>query len=129
MSNIVAICFIFFIKVFIKMDIELLNDLKNVEIQEGYTLKYIQSYELINIISTAIKYLSKTTNTKYNVMYGIHNPITLAVQMFIDGKFDNTLIERNISKERTELLRVSDLKIDQHQLETYWNQVNSIEDI
>lgn len=111
------------------MDIELLNDLKNVEIQEGYTLKYIQSYELINIISTAIKYLSKTTNTKYNVMYGIHNPITLAVQMFIDGKFDNTLIERNISKERTELLRVSDLKIDQHQLETYWNQVNSIEDI
>lgn len=123
------ICFIFFIKVFIKMDIELLDDLKNVEIQEGYTLKYIQSYELINIISTAIKYLSKTTNTKYNVMYGIHNPITLAVQMFIDGKFDNTLIERNISKERTELLRVSDLKIDQHQLETYWNQVNSIEDI
>lgn len=111
------------------MDIELLNDLPNVDIQDGYTLKYVQSYELINIISTAIKYISKTTNTKYNVMYGIRNPITLAVQMFIDGKFNNSLIERKISKDRTELIRVSDLNIDRHQLETYWSQVNSIEDI
>ena len=99
------------------------------EFQPGYTLKFLQQYELINIIYEAIKYLTKTTNTNYNSFYGINNPITLAVKLLMDGKLDNTIIERKLSNDKVECIYVKDFIKDWTMLECYYKQVTGVKDI